>query len=171
MRYKVILLLFFFSPIAHSLEVLGVVGPVEDAQPHYARLIQSGLPGKDIRLVPSEMARARTWSGLMPYDSQLPQKAFRPTALSPQATEALLLPICLIANDPPSLDWLRRVKTILKQTKAVCYLVRTKVPGDIQHIRSVIPGIPLVALNPLMVIEKFKVPGYPALISKRGIEQ
>jgi len=159
------------AAMGDALQPLGVVGPVQDAAPFYRQLLKSSLPDRTESLSAADSARVQRWSGFALYDSGLPQRRFDPRTFSPKETRHLQTPICLIANDRASVTWLRQVKPVLKAQKAVCYLVKTTSEHDEQALRAIIPSTPVVALNPSLVIQKLDVPGYPALISRAGVEQ
>ncbi len=160
-----------FSNAASPLETLGVIGPVVDARPFYTQLVRSSLPNRTRKLTISEADRIDRWSGFDAYDSGLQARPFSPRAHTSQQATKLITPICLLANDAPSIAWLERTAATLKREKAICYLVKLRSSDDVKQLRNQAKGIPLIALNPAFVIEQFAVPGYPALISHAGVEQ
>lgn len=159
------------SAAALALETLGVVGPVVDAKPFYTRLVRSSLPDRNRTLTASEAGRIDRWSGINHYDSGLSERVFNPRSHTSNQAARLVTPICLLANDATSIAWLQRTKTVLQKEKAICYLVKLRSNKDLKQLQVHAEGIPLIALNPVFVIKQFAVPGYPALISRSGVEQ
>lgn len=170
-RAGMTLLTFMVSAPAWTLQTLGVVGPVVEAEPFYTRLIQSSLPHIDAKLSASDIGRVERWSGFQAYDSGLKTIDFNPIPFSQQEAKRLITPLCLLANDAASIAWLKRTKAVLQRERAVCYLVKTNSPKDAKALQKAATGIPFIALNPTFVISQFNVPGYPALISRSGVEQ
>jgi len=76
-----------------------------------------------------------------------------------------------VSNDQRSKEWLAKNLPVLKEANAVCYLVRSTGESDLNALRQSAANIRFFALDPTLIITKFGVPYYPALISKRGVEQ
>jgi len=166
----VLLILMTSKPI-NALEPLGVIGPVVEAKPYYAQLLRSRLPNQNTKLSPSAIGQIEQWGGVERYDSGLQPARFAPTPFKDGLADTLITPICLLANDERSMAWLTRNQATLKREKAVCYLVKSQSENDVAQLRLIAPAITFITLNPAFVIERFGVPGYPVLISQRGMEQ
>ena len=156
---------------AFALEALGVLGPVEPAKPHYEKLLISSNPVKGVTLSDEGIERVKNWSGNYAYDSALSSGNFVNKVLSSDQVKNLVAPICLLANDAVSKDWLLRNRHVIEQVKPVCYLVRASSNQDVDEIKGLIPKLKLFAINPTLIIQKFAVQHYPALISDKGVEQ
>lgn len=165
-------LLSFLIPLTTSaLEVLGVVGPVTPAKPYYETLLSKQTADTSIQLSPQSITRAKRWAGDHRYDSGLTPGSFTPFTLTQEVTAKVIQPLCLIANDQRSKDWLAKSSSVLSEVKAVCYLVKLDDQSDLDSVRKAAEGIRVFALDPSLIINTFNVPFYPALISKRGVEQ
>lgn len=156
---------------ASALEVLGVVGAVVTAKPHYESLLSKQPDVTLVNASDRDVNRAKKWSGDYRYDSGLVSGSFNSFVLSDKKTEKLIQPLCLIANDQRSKDWLIRSRSVLIEVKAVCYLVKLDNESDLEALRNHAPGIRVFALDPTVIVSKFGVPFYPALVSTRGVEQ
>lgn len=171
MRILLSLLSFLMPLNASSLEVLGVVGPVTPAKPYYETLLSKQTTNTSIQLSSRIITRAKRWAGDHRYDSGLTPGSFTPFTLTQEVTGKVIQPLCLISNDQRSKDWLAKTSSVLSEVKAVCYLVKLDDESDLDSIRKEAKGIRVFALDPSLIINKFNVPFYPALISKRGVEQ
>jgi len=60
---------------------------------------------------------------------------------------------------------------VLTEVNAVCYLVKSAGDGELKELRDHLTELRFFALDPTLLITQFGVPHYPALISKRGVEQ
>lgn len=165
------LLSLLLIPPVFALEVLGVVGQVVPAKPYYEKLLAKRPTGNSVEVSPSDRQRASRWAGEYRYDSGLTLGNFSSFALNQKATERLTQPLCLIGNDQDSKDWLNKSSAVLAEVGAVCYLVESTSDDNLEGLRSHAPAIRIFALDPSLIITKFSVPHYPALISKRGVEQ
>jgi len=165
-----LLLISVIATPALALQTLGVVGAVVPATAYYEQFIVKSHNGK-AAIAALDRAQVKAWSGeAVPYDSGLIERPFKPIRFD-RPLARLLTPICLVANDAASVDWLKRHRSSLKNSGGVCYLVRSTGPGDLGALEQIVPGMIFVAINPAFVIDRYRVPGYPALISKVGIEQ
>ena len=164
------LLSLLFIPPVSALEVLGVVGSVVPAKPYYESLLKRPT-GTSFKLNPSDSQRAKRWAGDYSYDSNLTSGSFSSFVLNPESTKSLIQPLCLVSNDQRSKEWLAKNLPVLKEVNAVCYLVESTGESDLNALRQSATNIRFFALDPTLLITKFGVPYYPALISKRGVEQ
>ena len=105
------------------------------------------------------------------YDSGLEQGSFQPFQLTQKQTERIIQPLCLVSNDQRSIDWLIKSRSVLTEVNAVCYLVKSTGEGELKELRDHVSELRFFALDPTLLITQFGVPHYPALISKRGVEQ
>lgn len=158
------------SPVL-ALEVLGVVGSVVPAKPYYETLLAKSGDGMSQALNRGDVKRSKRWAGEFSYDSGLGQGSFQPFQLSQKQTERIIQPLCLVANDQRSKDWLTKSRAVLTEVNAVCYLVKSAGDGELKELRDHLTELRFFALDPTLLITQFGVPHYPALISKRGVEQ
>lgn len=165
------LLSFLIAFNVSALDVLGVVGPVVPAKPYYETLLSKQPTGMSAKLSARDVTRAKRWAGDNRYDSGLSMGSFTPFTLTQELTEKLTQPLCLIADDQRSKDWLSENRSVLAEVNAVCYLVKLDNESDLASVRRYVTGIRVFALDPSLIVRKFNVPFYPALISKRGVEQ
>lgn len=170
---KALLLLLSFLSIsnASALEVLGVVGSVVPAKPYYENLLSKQSIEISVDLNERNSVRAKRWAGDYSYDSGLTAGSFTPFTLTQKLTNTITKPLCLIANDQRSRDWLAKSGAVLAEIKAVCYLVKFGTEQDLNSLREVLNGVQIYALDPSFIADRFSVPFYPALISKQGVEQ
>ena len=165
------LLSVFFIPSVSALEVLGVVGSVVPAKPYYEKLLAKRPTGNSAQLRAKDIQRATRWSGDYGHESGLTPGSFEPFMLTPEITKRLTQPLCLVANDQVSKDWLTKSRSVLTELNAICYLVKSTGSGELESLRGHASNVRFFALNPTLIITQFNVPHYPALISKRGVEQ
>lgn len=165
-----LLSLFVFSS-AFALEILGVVGSVVPAKPYYESLLAKRPTGNPAQLSTGDRHRAKRWAGDYSYDSGLTQGRFNSFVLTPEVIRRITHPLCLVSNDQRSKDWLIKSLSVLKEVNAVCYLVKSAGEPELDALRQHATDIRFFALDPSLIITKFGVPHYPALISKRGVEQ
>jgi len=165
------LLSLFLSSSVSALEVLGVVGSVEPAKPYYEMLLAKRPTGMSEALSAGDSQRSKRWAGEHSYDSGLVQGRFEPFLLSERQTMRIIQPLCLVANDQRSRDWLNKSKAVLTEVNAVCYLVKLTEASELEALRGRFTRLRFFALDPTLLITQFGVPYYPALISKRGVEQ
>lgn len=165
------LLSVLFMPSVSALEVLGVVGSVVPAKPYYEKLLAKRPTSTQVQLRPDDIQRASKWAGDYSYDSGLTSGNFNAFTLSTDATKRLIQPLCLVANDQRSKVWLKKNNAALNEVNAVCYLVKSASEGEVEELHRHVTNIRFFALDPTLIITKFNVPHYPALISKRGVEQ
>lgn len=165
------LLSLLVIPSVSALEVLGVVGSVVPAKPYYESLLAKRPTGTSIKLSPRDGQRAKRWAGDYSYDSGLTEGSFRSFVLKPESTKLLIQPLCLVSNDQRSKDWLAKSLPVLREVNAVCYLVKSSDESELDALRQHAAELRFFALDPTVIITKFGVPHYPALISKRGVEQ
>ena len=170
---KVLLPLFslLVIPSVSALEVLGVVGSVVPAKPYYESLLAKRPTGTPAKLSIVDRQRAKRWAGDYSYDSELTQGRFSSFVLTSEVTRRITQPLCLVSNDQRSKDWLIKSRSVLKEVNAVCYLVKSTGESELDALRQHVADIRFFALDPTLIISKFGVPHYPALISKRGVEQ
>lgn len=156
---------------ANDLIVLGVVGLVEDARPYYQAFREKAKSTDQEWVETREFSESFPWKeSVFNYDARLPQGHFARIPFS-EKSETISRPICLLANDAISKQWIDARRAELQSIKPVCYLVRSTSEQDQQIVQSWFTDIPVVAVNPSFLLTQFAVPAYPALISKRGIEQ
>lgn len=165
------LLSFLIVSNALALEVLGVIGPVVPAKPYYETLLSKQPSGISVDANKRSAMRVKRWAGDHRYDSGLAVGRFTPFTLTQELTKNLIQPLCLIGNDQRSKDWLIKSRSVLAEVNAVCYLVKLDDESDLESVRNSVTGLRVFALDPSLIISKFDVPFYPALISKRGVEQ
>ncbi len=158
-------------PSVSALEVLGVVGSVVPAKPYYESLLAKHPTGASVKFSASDSQRAKRWAGDYSYDSRLTPGRFSSFSLKPESTKQLIQPLCLVSNDQRSKDWLTKSLPILRDVNAVCYLVKSTDESELDALREHAAELRFFALDPTLIITKFGVPHYPALISKRGVEQ
>ena len=171
MRIFWLLLSLFVCTPATALEVLGVVGPVVPAKPFYEKLLAKN-PSVNKQVLKTKIRlRAEKWSGHYAYDAGLTSGKFESFELDSESTKRLSQALCLVANDERSKEWLTEYRAVLLDIRAVCYLVKSDSVKDIIELRKYSPSILFYELDPSIIITKFAVPFYPALISKRGVEQ
>lgn len=171
MRVFWLLLSFVVCVPASALEVLGVVGPVVSAKPYYEKLLAKRPSYNEEVLRTNDRQRVNKWSGHYAYDSGLTAGSFTAFDLDSESTKQLSQSLCLVANDQRSKEWLTENRAVLLKIKVVCYLVRSGSVKDIVTLRNHAADILIYELDPSIIVTKFGVPFYPALISKRGVEQ
>lgn len=154
-----------------ALEVLGVVGPVVPAKPYYEMLLAKRPTGMSEALNAGDTQRSKRWAGEVSYDSGLLQGHFKSFLLTQTQKKRIIQPLCLVADDQHSKDWLIKSRAVLVEVNAVCYLVRSKGENELNILRNHIPELRFFTIDPTLLITQFGVPHYPALISKRGVEQ
>ena len=167
------LVVLFGTIISYGLDELGVVGPVEPARSYYEQFLLKSKDqiGNDVILVPKDQAQIDRWTAQHQfYDSGLTVGSFLPLRIT-QHADRLVQPQCLVANDEVSVKWLRDHESQLVQIKPVCYLVRTTTPADLNTLQKTFSALLFVAVNPQYLIKTYSIPHYPALISRKGIEQ
>ncbi len=154
-----------------ALEVLGVVGSVVPAKPYYEALLAKRPIEMSAKLNSGDQQRAKRWAGEFSYDSGLTKGNFSSFVLEEEVTKQIIQPLCLVSFDQRSKDWLIKNSAVLAEVNAVCYLVKSSKQDELKGLRAHSPGIRFFELDPTLIITKFGVPHYPALISKRGVEQ
>ena len=156
-----------------ALDELGVAGPVKQAQPYYQQFIlKSTSRSVEINqqaLPSSEQANAYL-AHIYEYDSGLKAGSFKRYYHGLDTQYAYQTPICLIANDDVSKSWLKKKALALSNLNAVCYLVRHQ-PGEIEQLQAEYPELRILSVNPAYIIRLASIPHYPAVLSKKGVEQ
>jgi integrating conjugative element protein (TIGR03765 family) len=81
-------------------------------------------------------------------------------------------PLCLLGTDPRSRRWLTRYRRRLRAVGAVCLLVNVDTSAELQTIRRLAAGIPLLPASGAALARQLGLKHYPVLISRQsGIEQ
>lgn len=82
-----------------------------------------------------------------------------------------LTPICLVGADPKSRAWLKARLDTLEALHAVGLVVEVASYADLEALRRLAPGIPLVPASGDDIARRLALHHYPVLITSTGIEQ
>lgn len=81
-----------------------------------------------------------------------------------------LTPLCLIGADGQSRDWLRERLPTLQALHAVCLAVQVASAGELQALRELAAGVPILPASGDDIARRLDLHHYPVLITATGIE-
>jgi integrating conjugative element protein (TIGR03765 family) len=79
-------------------------------------------------------------------------------------------PVCVLGADPASLQWVEAMRESLIQMNAICWLVAAESLGDLKRVNAATPGLSVLPFKGEVLVQKFGLTHYPALITQEGIE-
>ncbi len=83
----------------------------------------------------------------------------------------LKTPVCVVGSDEQSLNWLATNRDQLARIGARCLLIQAENQADIDRIKKQAEGLHVITAPGNAMTDSFGLQHYPALISKKWIEQ
>jgi integrating conjugative element protein (TIGR03765 family) len=155
---------------AHRLIVVEDLGGAS-ALPYYRSL--NLLPGPNDPASPLPSPPPLPPTGYSEADF-LPVRSARLTAGAVRRrviAAAGLNPMCLIGDDRRSRAWLKKRLSTLQALHAVGLIVQVASYADLEALRRLAPGVPLVPASGDDIARRLDLHHYPVLITATGIEQ
>jgi len=173
MKNTIIVLSMMISPILHAGEPLIVVQDLGGASalPYYEAL---NLQPRNVdALPPNIMVPQAPATPISEADMVLVRSArLTPGSVTRRAIEAPgLRSFFIVGDDELSQAWLRRHAALLVERSAVGLVVNVETLDALNHLRMLVPDVPLSPVSGDDLAERLGLRHYPALITATGIEQ
>jgi len=165
--------LLMISPILHATEPLIVVQDLGgvSALPYYEAL---NLQPRDVDALPPNIMVPQAPATPASEADMLPVRSARltPGSIPRRAIEVPgLRPFFVVGDDKISEDWLRRNAASLRERGAVGLVVNVETVQALNHLRALIPDVPLSPVSGDDLADRLGLRHYPVLITATGIEQ
>jgi len=172
MKITLAVLSMMIAPVLHAGEPLIVVQDLGGASalPYYEALnLQPRTNAQSPNIpIPPAPATPASEADMLPVRST----KLTPGKVNRRAIEAPgLRPFFIIGDDKISADWLRRHAVSLRERGAVGLVVNVETVEALNHLRTLVPDVPLSPVPADDLADRLGLQHYPALITATGIEQ